>query len=1387
MAGSKTSPTITGRGAENNPQPPTPNVATKDRFRFRSLISKNKNPTNGSASASNSVTTLTGNAAPGSSSAVPVTTPNPNSGLDTFATATEAPISELWNEAWDELRKNTALFEDYEKRLTASSSSVGLPSFEKCERAQMMKVLLEKKIDELESGQWKIGFQNNQFAVKDLIEPVVGVIDWAKEYIGKAAQASPYSSVAWAGVCLLLPLVLNPGEQEAARAKCLEGIAALLRQCSIREALYRNSYDDNTERKEANLTVHISYREELKILYVKILTFQATCLCHLSYRTGGRIIRDMAIWTDWDELSTAIDVQKERMGEIETQWRDFKLQDQWNKEKKRHSEHMNYLDPMSNEIRRIREVTEKAQNDKFRLGLLQWLSSEDFSARYNDIWSRHEESTGDWLIENNRYHDWKKKQSSFLWLYGKAGSGKSYLSAPAIHSLTGSCENSPYKALAYYYFSFTEQPEQDASRMLSSMIRQLCGARPDSPAWLNNLGSTFRDKGARPTLEHLEGALWNAVEGFNAVYLIIDALDECTTSKSTRATLMKSLVKLQKCSPPNVHILVTSRKEPDIEAALDRMPLASEEKIDLFEFRDAVNHDMDIYLQQKLDSPEFDNMSDDTKTLARSLLLEKADGMFQYVALQLIEIENSLGEDIPKLLANLPQGLDETYIRMLKSIDSRYYPIVYRILLWIAMSKEPLSPKMLAEAAVIDPRAESPFDPRKRMKGLEKPKGLLKLLPGLLREEEQVRRGNVGYRLWIKFSHFSVQEFLFSTNLRLNPIEEVSRYALHKDEANHFMAESCICYHLYASQVKDVTKDNYQKLFPIWKYANSYWAEHMEDLDEELWTLPLKEKVLLALKPNTDSFLSMIRMCHIGLTYSYHPSINPDPYSANPVYYISANRYQRVLSFYLKELDTKQLDAQINCQLIKAPGSFGSPLQAAAYHGGDKIIKLLIQRGADVNAQGGYFGNALQAAASLGQQEEIVMLLLEHGADVNAQGGHYHTALLAALHGNSEEIVELLISQGADINAQGRYGETALHAAACSSSEKVIRLLLELGANVNGQGGYHGNALQAAACRGREEIVRLLLEYGADVNAQDGGYGNALEGAAMGRQSGSEEMVKLLLKLGADVNAQGGMYGNALQGAASSGNKGIVKLLIELGANVNAQGGKFDTALQAAAACRQEGVAKLLLQRGADVKCQGGLYGNALQAAARDGSEKLVKLFLEHGADVNAQGGKYGTALQAAASSYWASVEIVKLLLEKGADVNAKGGEYGNALQGAASGGLVDIIKLMLEHGADINAEGGHLGSALQAAATTGSEDIVKLLLDHGANVNAQGGFYGTALQAAASPSPYGSEEVVKLLLEHGADVNAKGGKYGSALKAAQNCYEDDIMDLLLAHGAAEQ
>ena len=61
---------------------------------------------------------------------------------------------------------------------------------------------------------------------------------------------------------------------------------------------------------------------------------------------------------------------------------------------------------------------------------------------------------------------------------------------------------------------------------------------------------------------------------------------------------------------------------------------------------------------------------------------------------------------------------------------------------------------------------------------------------------------------------------------------------------------------------------------------------------------------------------------------------------------------------------------------------------------------------------GGEYGTALQAAA-LGGDQEIVSLLLDKGADVNAEGGKYGTALLIASYGRHQEIVSLLLEKGA--------------------------------------------------------------------------------------------------------------------------------------------------------------------------------------------------------------------------------------------------------------------------------------------------------------------------------------------------------------------------------------
>jgi len=75
-----------------------------------------------------------------------------------------------------------------------------------------------------------------------------------------------------------------------------------------------------------------------------------------------------------------------------------------------------------------------------------------------------------------------------------------------------------------------------------------------------------------------------------------------------------------------------------------------------------------------------------------------------------------------------------------------------------------------------------------------------------------------------------------------------------------------------------------------------------------------------------------------------------------------------------------------------------------------------------VNAEGGYYGTALQAAAaSIGKSKEVIELLLRAGADVNGTGGHYGKALQAALHSGHRKIARMLIDAGADVDVEEKY------------------------------------------------------------------------------------------------------------------------------------------------------------------------------------------------------------------------------------------------------------------------------------------------------------------------------------------------------------------------------
>ncbi|KAF5369953.1 hypothetical protein D9758_001412 [Tetrapyrgos nigripes] len=182
-------------------------------------------------------------------------------------------------------------------------------------------------------------------------------------------------------------------------------------------------------------------------------------------------------------------------------------------------------------------------------------------------------------------------------------------------------------------------------------------------------------------------------------------------------------------------------------------------------------------------------------------------------------------------------------------------------------------------------------------------------------------------------------------------------------------------------------------------------------------------------------------------------------------------------------------------------------LHDEAWRGNLQHVKTLIAMGTDVNAKGGHFGFALQAAAAQGHLE-IVRYLVEKGADVNAEGGFFGFALQAAAAFGHLEIVRYLVEKGADVNAEGRLYGFPLQAAAAMGHLEIVRYLVEKGADVNAKGGHYGFALQAAAAMGHLEIVRYLVEKGADVNAQGGAQRSALNAAyAFGHSQIAEYLV----------------------------------------------------------------------------------------------------------------------------------------------------------------------------------------------------------------------------------------------------------------------------------------
>ncbi|KAK3306056.1 uncharacterized protein B0T15DRAFT_417141, partial [Chaetomium strumarium] len=460
----------------------------------------------------------------------------------------------LWDRAYDALgNENPQLVKEYEGLLLKEAQKTGYASKDVSPAQPMPPDNAAHGFDG-QSGRGQLDaiithglqrMEEKKTHTTDRIAKAADFVLWAKDWIGEAVKASPEASIAWAGVCIVLPLLTNPRTADEANRGGFTYVTARMRYYAALEPLLQQLGQDVgvTEDLMAEANEHIV------VLYQHILEFQIRSVLRFYQSRIRGYAKDMFLLEDWERMKTEIEKMEVTVNQNLTQINElvstqkltslnktstaaFEAMEQFlsiAERKLRVAEEARDIageqrDINKKELQVLRDMAKQGLSDKRAKCHQLFYLNDSNGATYEWYKNRVEdriEGTCQWFLHDERFKSWLARDSGPLLVSADPGCGKSVLAKHLID------EALPRSATICYFF-FKDQDQNTINQALCALLHQLFHYRP---SLIEHAMPDYSEYGER--LIRSTSSLWEILEKAGQdpqtghLILVLDALDEC--------------------------------------------------------------------------------------------------------------------------------------------------------------------------------------------------------------------------------------------------------------------------------------------------------------------------------------------------------------------------------------------------------------------------------------------------------------------------------------------------------------------------------------------------------------------------------------------------------------------------------------------------------------------------------------------------------------------------------------------------------------------------------------------------------------------------------------------------------------------------------------------